>query len=59
MLVAAFSGLETMKAAYEHAKAAGYRFYSYGDACFLERQEAGRTGGPTGINKNNDKAGKG
>ena len=49
MLVAAFSGLQTMKAVYEHAKAAGYRFYSYGDACFLERsnQEAERTGGPT------------
>ena len=36
MLVAAFSGLDTMKAAYEHAKATGYRFYSYGDACWLE-----------------------
>ena len=50
MLVAAFSGLQTMKAVYEHAKAAGYRFYSYGDACFLEgsNQEAERTGGPTG-----------
>ena len=37
MLVSAFSGLECMKAAYEHAKAAGYRFYSYGDCCLLER----------------------
>jgi S-adenosylmethionine:tRNA ribosyltransferase-isomerase len=37
MLVAAFAGLERMRAAYEHAKAAGYRFYSYGDACLLER----------------------
>ena len=35
MLVAAFAGLERMKAAYEHAKAAGYRFYSYGDCCLL------------------------
>jgi len=35
MLVAAFSGLATMKAAYAHAIAAGYRFYSYGDACLL------------------------
>jgi len=35
MLVAAFSGLETMKRAYAHAVAAGYRFYSYGDACLL------------------------
>jgi S-adenosylmethionine:tRNA ribosyltransferase-isomerase len=35
MLVAAFSGLETMRAAYAHAVAGGYRFYSYGDACLL------------------------
>ena len=38
MLVSAFSGLDRMKAAYEHAKAADYRFYSYGDACWLEQQ---------------------
>jgi S-adenosylmethionine:tRNA ribosyltransferase-isomerase len=37
MLVAAFAGLETMKSAYAHAIAAGYRFYSYGDACLLFR----------------------
>jgi S-adenosylmethionine:tRNA ribosyltransferase-isomerase len=37
MLVSAFAGLERMKAAYAHAIAAGYRFYSYGDACFLRR----------------------
>lgn len=35
MLVAAFCGLETMQAAYSHAIAAQYRFYSYGDACLL------------------------
>ncbi len=35
MLVSAFSGLATMRAAYAHAIAAGYRFYSYGDACLL------------------------
>jgi len=35
MLVAAFSGLERIKRAYAHAVAAGYRFYSYGDACLL------------------------
>ncbi len=35
MLVAAFAGLETMQQAYAHAIAAGYRFYSYGDACLL------------------------
>ena len=43
MLVAAFSGLERMRAAYRHAVAEGYRFHSYGDACLLERTvEAGR-----------------
>jgi len=35
MLVAAFSGLDTMQAAYAHAIAQDYRFYSYGDACLL------------------------
>jgi S-adenosylmethionine:tRNA ribosyltransferase-isomerase len=37
MLVAAFCGLEVMREAYAHAVAAGYRFYSYGDACLLFR----------------------
>ena len=37
MLVSAFSGRETMMAAYAHAIGAGYRFYSFGDACLLER----------------------
>ncbi len=37
MLVAAFAGLARMQAAYVHAVEAGYRFYSYGDACLLER----------------------
>ncbi|MGQ0660534.1 tRNA preQ1(34) S-adenosylmethionine ribosyltransferase-isomerase QueA [Sphingosinicella sp.] len=35
MLVSALMGLETMQAAYTHAIEAGYRFYSYGDACLL------------------------
>lgn len=35
MLVAAFSGLARMKAAYAHAVEHGYRFYSYGDCCLL------------------------
>lgn len=39
VLVAAFAGLERMQAAYAHAVAAGYRFYSYGDACLLERAQ--------------------
>ena len=40
MLVSAFSGLETMRAAYAHAIADGYRFYSYGDASLLWRADA-------------------
>lgn len=35
MLVSAFSGLATMQAAYAHAIAQRYRFYSYGDASLL------------------------
>jgi S-adenosylmethionine:tRNA ribosyltransferase-isomerase len=37
MLVAALVGLERIKAAYAHAVGAGYRFFSYGDACLIER----------------------
>lgn len=37
MLVSAFAGLETMKAAYAHAVKDGYRFYSYGDGSLLFR----------------------
>lgn len=37
MLVCAFAGTEAMKRAYAHAIDARYRFYSYGDACLLER----------------------
>lgn len=37
MLVSAFRGRERMLGAYAHAVASGYRFHSYGDACFLER----------------------
>lgn len=40
MLVSAFCGLETMRAAYAHAIEAGYRFYSYGDGSLLFRSEA-------------------
>jgi S-adenosylmethionine:tRNA ribosyltransferase-isomerase len=40
MLVSAFSGLDTMKRAYAHAIASGYRFYSYGDACLLFRDKS-------------------
>lgn len=37
MLVSAFIGLDTMKAAYAHAIQERYRFFSYGDAMFLEK----------------------
>ncbi len=40
MLVAAFAGLARMKAAYAHAIAHDYRFYSYGDCCLLHRDRA-------------------
>ncbi|KQV27816.1 S-adenosylmethionine:tRNA ribosyltransferase-isomerase [Rhizobium sp. Root1203] len=39
MLVSAFSGVETMRAAYNHAISTGYRFYSYGDASLILRKD--------------------
>jgi S-adenosylmethionine:tRNA ribosyltransferase-isomerase len=40
MLVSAFSGTARMRDAYAHAIAAGYRFYSYGDASLLFREDS-------------------
>jgi len=40
MLVCAFGGMERVLAAYRHAVASGYRFFSYGDAMLLERERA-------------------
>jgi S-adenosylmethionine:tRNA ribosyltransferase-isomerase len=37
MLVSAFAGIGAIRAAYAHAIAARYRFFSYGDAMFLEK----------------------
>lgn len=39
MLVAAFTGLDRIQIAYTHAITTRYRFYSYGDACLLHRNE--------------------
>ena len=38
MLVSAFAGFDTIRAAYLHAVRARYRFMSYGDAMLLERE---------------------
>jgi S-adenosylmethionine:tRNA ribosyltransferase-isomerase len=38
MLVSAFAGIEPVRAAYRHAIAARYRFFSYGDAMLVDRQ---------------------
>ena len=43
MLVSAFCGLDAMQRAYAHAIAAGYRFYSYGDACSVVSDDASRS----------------
>ena len=40
MLVSAFAGHASIRAAYAHAVAERYRFFSYGDAMFLEKSDA-------------------
>ena len=44
MLVSAFSGTALMQQAYRHAIREGYRFYSYGDACLLDRSDGEEAG---------------
>ncbi|RMH52485.1 MAG: tRNA preQ1(34) S-adenosylmethionine ribosyltransferase-isomerase QueA [Zetaproteobacteria bacterium] len=41
MLVCAMAGHGRIRAAYRHAVASGYRFYSYGDAMFIDRRRLG------------------
>ena len=43
VLVSAFAGYENIRAAYAHAIAGRYRFYSYGDAMLLEREPGDRS----------------
>ena len=38
MLVSAFGGYDPIMAAYKHAVNSNYRFFSYGDAMFIEKQ---------------------
>ena len=40
MLVSAFAGYDAIRAAYAHAVAERYRFFSYGDAMLLEKPDA-------------------
>jgi S-adenosylmethionine:tRNA ribosyltransferase-isomerase len=44
MLVSALAGMDTIRAAYAHAIEHRYRFFSYGDAMWLERGEAESVG---------------
>ena len=48
MLVAAFAGRETVMRAYRHAVKDRYRFFSYGDAMYIEPRAAAleRRGAP-------------
>jgi len=39
MLVSAFGGMENIRRAYRHAVESRYRFFSYGDAMLIERQD--------------------
>ena len=39
MLVSAFGGMEAIRAAYRHAIEQRYRFFSYGDAMLIHRQD--------------------
>ena len=48
MLVSAFAGHDLIRAAYAHAIAKRYRFFSYGDAMLLDRQQTGQAASRVG-----------
>ena len=50
-LVMAFAGIEPIRAAYEHAVAQRYRFFSYGDAMLLGRQPGSKARGRQAIDR--------
>jgi hypothetical protein len=54
MLVSAFAGRERVLAAYHHAIAGRYRFFSYGDAMFVERAIRRTVGGRLGSRTGRD-----
>lgn len=43
MLISAFCGINNIKLAYTHAIKNNYRFFSYGDACWLDKIKNNRT----------------
>jgi len=51
MLVCAFGGVEQMLAAYRHAVEKEYRFFSYGDAMLIERNDGVVGRAPPAVNK--------
>ena len=41
ILISAFSGIDEVRKAYEHAVKSKYRFFSFGDSCWMDRSSKG------------------